>query len=140
MPSAIETDKSQGLLVVIRFLGLPSESEFRQYLDDYAQMLREQTRFGTVFVTAPSLPMMPPRHARMQAQFIREHREEMIERVVCIAFALPTALMRGVLRGVFMLEASPSPYTVVSTEAEGVAWVKARLWTDHVRRMKGVLA
>jgi hypothetical protein len=64
----------------------------------------------------------------------------MAERLVCMAFALPSPLMRGVLRGIMVLEPLPCPHTVVATESEGVSWVKARLWTDHVRRMKGAQA
>jgi hypothetical protein len=73
----------------------------------------------------------------MQARFMKEYRETIEQRVVGVAFSLPTPLMRGVLRGVLMLQPMPCPHTVVGTEQEGVAWVKARLWTDHVRRMKG---
>jgi hypothetical protein len=74
---------------------------------------------------------------RLQAQFMKSYAEKIAERVVGVAFALASPLMRGVLRGVLMLQPMPCPHTVVGTEAEGVAWIKARLWTDHVRRMKG---
>ena len=73
----------------------------------------------------------------MQARFMKEAADKIAERVVGVAFSLPSPLMRGVLRGVLMLQPMPCPHTVVGTEAEGVSWVKARLWTDHVRRMKG---
>jgi hypothetical protein len=69
---------------------------------------------------------------------MKGYRELIEKRVVGIAFALPSPLMRGVLRGVLMIQPIPCPHTVVGTEAEGVAWVKARLWTDHLRRMKSV--
>jgi hypothetical protein len=137
MTPAVEIDRSQPLLVVVRFLRGPTDDEFRQYLADYRQVLEAETRFGAVFVTTPAMPMTPPRQVRLQAQFMREYRRLIEERVVGIAFSLPSPLMRGVLRAVLMMQAIPCPHTVVGTEAEGVAWVKARLWTDHVRRMKG---
>ncbi len=90
-----------------------------------------------VEVTTPTMPMTPPRHVRLQAEFMKNYREKIEQRVIAVAFSLPSPLMRGVLRGVLMLQPMPCPHTVVGTEAEGVAWVKARLWTDHVRRMKG---
>jgi len=137
MPPSIEIDRSQKLLVVVRFHRGPTDDEFRQYLVDYVQVLEQEPRLGAVFVTTPQMPMTPPRHVRWQAQFMKDYRAQIEERVVGIAFSLPNPLMRGVLRAVLMLQPIPCPHSVVGTEAEGVAWVKARLWTDHVRRMKG---
>lgn len=137
MTPPIEIDLSQDLLVVVRFLRGPTDDEFRQYLGDYARLLERTVRFGAVFVTAPDMPMTPPRHARLQAEFMKNNRDRIAERVVGVAFSLPSPLMRGVLRGILMLQPMPCPHTVVATESEGVSWVKARLWTDHVKRMKG---
>lgn len=137
MNSAIEIDRSQPLLVVVRFQRGASDQEFGQYIADYTQILLQERRFGAVFVTAPGLSMTPPRQVRMQAAFMKQYAELIEQRVVGVAFALPSPLMRGVLRGVLMIQPMPCPHSVLGTEAEGVAWVKARLWTDHVRRMKG---
>ena len=136
MTGAIEIDQSQELLVVIRFRRGPTDEEFRQYLSDYQQVLDGSVRYGAVFVTAPDMPMTPARQARLQAEFMKNNRDKIAERVVGVAFSLPSPLMRGVLRGILMLQPMPCPHTVVATESEGVSWVKARLWTDHVRRMK----
>lgn len=137
MTPAIELDRKQGLVVIVRFLRGATDEEFAQYLTEYTSILESEPRFGAVFVTAPNSPMTPGRHVRMQAEFMKNYRALIQERVVAVAFALPSPLMRGVLRGVLMLQPMPCPHTVLGTEAEGVAWLKARLWTDHVRRMKG---
>jgi hypothetical protein len=136
MKPPIEIDRSQRLLLVVRFYRSATDDEFRQYLADYAQALEEEPRLGAVFVTSPDMPMTPPRQVRLQAQFIKQYCDQIEQRIVGVAFALPSPLMRGVLRGVLMIQPMPVSHTVVRTEAEGVAWVKARLWTDHVRRMK----
>jgi hypothetical protein len=137
MTPPIEIDRSQSLLVVVRFHRGPTDDEFRQYLKDYIEVLDKEPRFGAVYVTTPGMPMTPGRQVRMQAEFMKNYREKIEQRVVGVAFSLPSPLMRGVLRGVLMIQPMPCQHTVVGTEAEGVAWVKARLWTDHVRRMKG---
>jgi hypothetical protein len=134
---AIEIDRSQQLLVVVRFNHGPTDQEFEQYLLDYRGVLESARRFGAVYVTSPSLPLTPPRHVRQQAQFMKDCRSLIEERVVGVAFSLPSSLMRSVLRGILMMQPMPCPHTVVATEPEGVSWVKARLWTDQVRRMKG---
>jgi hypothetical protein len=134
---SIEIDRSQPLLVVVRFNRGPTDQEFEQYLHDYRGVLEAERRFGAVYVTSPNQPLTPPRQVRKQAQFMRECRSLMEQRVVGVAFALPSPLMRSVLRGILMLQPMPCPHTVVATEPEGVSWVKARLWTDQVRRMKG---
>ena len=134
MSPAIEIDRSQGNLIVVRFLRGPTDEEFQQYLADYTPVLLSEARMGAVFVTAPGMPLTPARQARLQARFMKQHREQIEARVVGIAFALATPLMRGVLRGILVLQSIPCPHTVVATESEGVSWVKARLWTDKVRR------
>jgi hypothetical protein len=133
---AIEIDRSQPTLVIVRFQRGATDDEFAQYISDYTKVLESTKRFGVAFVASPSLPLTPGRHARMQADFIKRYREQIAVRVVAAAFGLPTPLLRGVLRGILLLQPMPCPHTVVANEAEGVAWLKARLWTDHVRRMK----
>jgi hypothetical protein len=137
MTAPIEIDRRQPSLVVVRFHAAASDLEFQRYVDAYRTILETEPRFGAVYVTAPSLPLTPPRQVRAQAKLIKEKAALIAERVVGVAFSLPSPLMRGVLRAVLMLQPMPCPYTVVGTEAEGVAWVKARLWTDQMRRMKG---
>ena len=136
-PPAIEIDRSQPLLVVVRFLRGPTDQEFEKYLVDYRSVLESERRFGAVYATAPTMPITPPRQVRKQAQFIKECRALIEERVIGVAFSLPSPLMRSVLRGILMMQPMPCPHTVVATEPEGVSWVRARLWTDQVRRMKG---
>jgi hypothetical protein len=136
---AIEIDRSQQLLVVVRFHRSASSDEFERYLVDYRAALEQQQRFGAVYVTAPSLPIPPPRQVRAQAQFMKDCRRLMEQRVVGVAFALPSPLMRSVLRGILMMQPMPCPHAVVATEPEGISWTKARLWTDQMRRMKGPL-
>jgi len=134
-PPAIVIDRTQKLLVVVRFQREFSDTEFHEYLSEYEKILEAELRFAAVFVTDPGMPMTPGRHARAQAQFMKRHRQLMSDRVVGVAFSLPTPLMRGVLRGILMLQPAPCPHTVVATEHEGVSWAKARLWSDHVRRL-----
>lgn len=137
MSGAIEIDRKQQLVVVVRFHRGATEEEFNAYLAEYTRIVETEPRFGAVFVTAPSVPMPPPRQVRQQAAFMKDYRAMIEQRLVGVAFALPSPLMRGVLRGILMIQPMPCPHTVLGTEAEGVAWLKARLWTDHVRRMKG---
>ena len=136
---AIEIDRTQALVVVVRFHRGPSNEEFERYLTDYRALLAEQPRFGAVYVTASTLPIPPPRQVRLQAKLMKDCRGLMEQRVVGVAFALPSPLMRSVLRGILMMQPMPCPHTVVATEPEGLSWIKARLWTDQVRRMKGPL-
>ncbi len=136
MTPAIEFDR-KGLVLVVRFHRGATEPEFDEYLATYTKTLEAEARLGVVFVTAPTTPMPPARQVRLQAAFMKDYRALIEQRIVGIAFSLPSPLMRGVLRGILMIQPMPCPHTVLGTEAEGVAWLKARLWTDHVRRMKG---
>ena len=136
MTASIEIDQTRPLLAVVRFASVPTDAEFQEYLRKYSELLDSQPRFAAVFVTAPGLPMTAPRHARWQAEFMKERRRDMEQRIVGVAFSLSSPVMRGVLRGILMLQPMPCPHTVVTTEHEGVSWAKAKLWSDHVRRLK----
>jgi hypothetical protein len=135
MTSAITIERIDNI-VVVRFLRAASDVEFEAYLAQYSKHLDDLPRLGAVFVTDPELPMTPARQVRLQARFMKERRMQILQRVVGLAFALPSPLMRGVLRAVLMLQAMPCPHTVLGTEEEGLAWVRARLWSDHLNRMK----
>ena len=82
MTASIEIDQTRPLLAVVRFASVPREAEFQEYLRKYSELLDSQPRFAAVFVTAPGLPMTAPRHARWQAEFMKERRRDMEQRIV----------------------------------------------------------
>jgi len=132
----IEVDDSQGVLVIVRFRGAATDAQFAEYLARYQRHLEGQTRVGAVFTTAETMPLPAPRQVRLQARFMKDFEPLLRERVIGVAFSLGSPLMRGVLRGILKMQPMPCPHVVVGTEAEGISWVRAKLWTDNVRRLK----
>jgi hypothetical protein len=123
----IELQGAEWPLLIVRISGTQTDHEFETYLKEYLGYLRRGQRYAVVFVTAPDTPMTKSRHARMQADWIKENRPELGKHCAGLAFVLPSAVMRGVLRAILSMSPLPAPFTVASSEEEGRLWAQAQL-------------
>lgn len=124
---AIEVDRSQWPILLARVNGQPTDEEFEAYLAELERALDSGVRYASVVSTARNAPMTRARHAKMQAKWIAEREALIAERCAAVAFVLPSAVMRGVLRAILAMQRMPSPYKVFEDEAEGIAWVREQL-------------
>jgi hypothetical protein len=107
--------------------GEASDEEFDAYLAQCERNLRRGERYAFVVITAPDTPMTKGRHARLQADFIKRHRELIARQIAGQAFVLPSAVMRGVLRAILSMTTMPTPFAICATEAEAVEWARGEL-------------
>ena len=126
MPDSVSVELVQGVIVV-RYDGRPSDVEFRAYIDRYTELVKRGIPYATVYTTAPTARMPSPRSVRMQANWMKDHRDLAMSLNRGLAFHLPTPLMRGVLRGVLAIQPLGGEHIVVDTEAEALSWAHARL-------------
>ncbi len=114
------------LLLKVHFkIGVPTDAEFEAYLARYDTYLRQWERFSVMFVTAPSMPMTKPRHAKMQATWMKAHEALIRQRVRGAAFVLPSPVARGVLRAILRMQGMPTAHAVFRDEGEAVAWIES---------------
>lgn len=118
-------------LIVVRFVGLPSDEEFRAYLDVLAENLSETItkKVSTAVVIDTTVQVNPVSAAqrRLQAEWIKHHAQAL--RIGCAgtAFVISSALHRGVMTAVLWLQQLPYPYSVFGALHEAEAWCLGRL-------------
>lgn len=135
--ATIELDDSQWPLVVIRFTGAPTDEEFEEYLRLYESYLERTGRYGLVLVTEPDAPMTKSKHAKMQAQWIKDHFEILGRKCVGISFVLPGPMMRGVLKAILAMQKLPMDHTVFAREFDACQWIRDRIHADRRRSAAG---
>ena len=121
----IEFDDAAWPVLIIHFRnGAPSDEEFEAYLETYSGYLARGERFATVFNTAPDMPMTKPRHAKLQAAWMKAQRETLSKWVRGTAFVLPSPVARGVLRAILAMQGMATAYEIFRGFDEALAWAK----------------
>lgn len=123
----IEFDDAAWPLLNITMTGRPSDEQFRDYLVRYSGYLERERPYALIISTAQGMPISRPAHVKMQAEWMKEHREALARLCAGTAFVLPSPAMRGVLRAIVSLQKIPSPYEVFRTKTDGIAWAAAQL-------------
>ncbi|MGH1344582.1 MAG: hypothetical protein ACRBN8_23690 [Nannocystales bacterium] len=126
MPDRFSVELAQGVIIA-RYDGRPDEAEFDAYLERYTDLVKRGVPYATVYTTGPDARMPTPRQVRLQAKWMKDHRDLAGSLNRGLAFHLPTPLMRGVLRGLLAIQPLGGEHVIVPTEAEAVAWALARL-------------
>ncbi len=119
-----------GDIIVVRYQGRPSEQGFQEYLERYTELVERGVPYAAVYTTHPGSRMPSPRQVRMQAGWMKEHRELYASLSRGLAFHLPSPVMRGVLRGILAIQPLGAQHVVVDTEEEAMRWALARLRAD----------
>jgi hypothetical protein len=101
----------------------PTDDEFRDYLARYETYLSRDERYGLLIDVAPAVGMISVGQARMQAEWMKSNGPRLRERCWGVAFLLPSAVHRGVLKAIFKMQPIPTNYTVVGSIEEAEAWI-----------------
>lgn len=135
--SKFDFDDSEWPLLTIRFSGSPTDEEYEAYLNKYETYLERPERYGLVVVTEPNTPMTKPRHAKMQATWIRDNYDRLAAKCVGISFVMPGPMMRGVIKAILAMQSMPMEHSVYSKELDSREWVKGKLQADRRRKAAG---
>jgi hypothetical protein len=118
-------------LVVVRFVGLPNDDEFRVYLDEMARNLHDsiakKTSTAVVIDTTVQVNPVSAAQRRLQADWIKNHQQALRLGCAGTAFVISSALHRGVMTAVLWLQQLPYPYSVFGALGEAEAWCLGRL-------------
>lgn len=121
----ITIDDSRSPLLVIRYVGIVSDDEFKRYLDEM-KAIRSRGP-GVAVLDATGSGSTPATQRKMQADWLRRNREMLRRNSLGTAFVIPSAAIRGVLTAILWISPLPSPHIVVSTYDEGERWAIERL-------------
>jgi len=128
MPDRFDVELDDGVIVV-RYDGRPTDSMFEDYLERYTTLLMRKVPYAAVYSSMPGARMPHPAHVRTLAKWMRDHRKVLLQCSRGLAFALPSPVMRGVLRGLLSIQPLAADHIVVNDEAEAIAWARGRLAT-----------
>ncbi len=140
MEQYARVDRDQFPLVVITFTGAkPTPANFRQYLDElYANYERKQPLALVFDATSATVPGIS--YQKQQAEWMREHQNLIQSYCRGIAYVIPSAVIRNVLKLIFKIQRDPVPSKVFSSQEEGLAWANAQLKTDRCQDAREVSA
>lgn len=113
--------------IYVQFTGEPSTDEnFSLYLKEVQAAYDREYRIGILFdATNASLPSL--RHQKMQAKWLKKHKNLMQNYCAGTAYVIPNAVIRNVLKAIFALQKQPVPFVVCGEIEEGQDWLKMQI-------------
>ena len=123
--SSINVDDSQWPLLLVRFEGMTSRQHFEEYLARRTAYLERQAPHVVLFDTLRAWPASEELRIR-EAEWLQQHEARLRELMLGTAYFITSPPMRLALSLLLHRKPLPSPYLVVSSLKEGVAWAAAR--------------
>jgi hypothetical protein len=120
-------DLSRHPLVIVRFVGLPTEAEFDAYLEGMTRFIIERKQKTVTILDASQSDRTPASQRKKQAVWLKSHENLLRQYSLGTAFVITSPLVRGVLTAIFWLQPLPTEHIVVGTMHEAEAWGRARL-------------
>jgi hypothetical protein len=124
----IESRSAEGVICVFMDT-LPSDAEYRGYLDEMERMLHAR-RGQVVVLTLAGALRLPEHQRRMQSDWLARNARALRERSPGTALVLPSALLRFAMSAMLMLSPMPHPYRVCDSLDEALEWAarRRRVW------------
>ena len=128
-------DSSGWPIVQFKFIGRLTQLETDRYFADGDALVTGRRPYvcimdGTVMLT-PDVDFV-----RRQARWIHEHRQEMLQVNRGIAFVMPSALVRGLVRAVMHFQEMPVPHASFADLESALAWGQKRALATGILRAK----
>jgi hypothetical protein len=118
-------DRSEFPVISIYFTGEKETKEnFQLYLEELGNNYARKEQFALIFELT-NAPIPNVKYQLKQATWMKEN--ESLIKTYChgVAYVIPGALMRNVLKFIFSVQQNPVEFKVFSTYAESQAWTKS---------------
>ena len=126
MGASITFDDSLWPLLISRFHGGVSDSQYEEYLSRGAAYLQRGELYVSV-LDMGVLAMPTTAQRQRQAEWLQEHEALMREQLLGCALIITSPFIRLALSAVFHIKPMPTPYVTVHDMAEGLKWATTRL-------------
>ncbi len=113
-------------VVMVTLRGLAPDEAYQRYLRDMGEMMATKQSLIAI-VDGRQSEMNSPKHARMQATWLREQRPALEALDFGTVLVIDRPIVRFSLSAMLAFAPIPGTYKVVSTLADGAAWAAARL-------------
>ena len=120
-------DSSKYPLINVVFTGNEATGEnFKYYLDELKEIYNKQNKIAIIFdATKAIIPGII--YQKMQAKWLKDNRELMVNYCAGTAYIMPSLIIRNVLKAIFTFQKQPVDYIVRKSEAEAKDWVNKKL-------------
>ena len=125
--AAPKLDLSRRPLITVTFVGLATEAEFDEYLDEMTRMILERKEKTVTILDARASGRAPATPRKKQADWLKQHERELRRYSLGTAFVIDSPLVRGVLTAIFWVQPMATAYAIVGTLEEAERWAMARL-------------
>ncbi|PTL85172.1 hypothetical protein [Vitiosangium sp. GDMCC 1.1324] len=126
MGASITFDDSHWPLLISRFRGAATDSEYEEYLARGTAYLQRGDLYVSV-LDMGQLVMPTVAQRQRQAEWVLEHAALMRERLLGCALIITSPFVRLALSAVLHIRPLPTPYVTVHDLAGGVRWTAAQL-------------
>jgi hypothetical protein len=127
-----ELDASGWPIAHFKFIGRLDDAEIERYFHDSDSLVAGSREYACV-MDGTSMLVPEAEFVKRQALWIREHSDGMRRLNHGIAFVMPSALIRGLVRAVMYFQAIPVPYDMFNESGSALAWARERA-ADIARR------
>jgi len=120
-------DSSKFPLINVVFSGNEATDEnFKYYLDELKEIYNKQIKIAIIFdATSAIIPGI--NYQRLQAKWLKENEELMVNYCLGTAYIIPSLIIRNVLKAIFTFQKQPVDYKICKNEKEANEWVNIKL-------------
>lgn len=115
----IEIEERYWPLLVVRFVGTPTDQQFQAYLERMTQLVGNG-RKRVLLLDGRRAGRAPPSQRRMQAEWMQANKEQIRAVNLLMLIVINSAIVRGVLTAILWFQDIPGNYKVVSSLDEAL--------------------
>lgn len=119
-------DTSRHPIVVVTFSGYISEPEFDGYLASMSRIIGRSEKTLTILDARRAI-RNPASQRKKQADWLKQHQEQLRKYSLGTAFVITSPFVRGALTAILWLQPLPNDHILVGTLAEAEAWAEKQL-------------
>lgn len=122
-----EVSTTSSPFIHVRFTGeAPNQENFSRYLQELKAIYAPKENLVILFdATKAVLPGL--NFQKMQAEWLKENNQLMVDYCLGTAYIIPNLLIRNVLKAIFKFQPQPVPYRVCSNMFEAEEWANSKL-------------
>jgi hypothetical protein len=119
-------DTARHPIILVTFSGYVSEPEFDAYLASMTKVISRPEKTVTIYDARYAI-RNPASQRRKQADWLKQHEEQLRQYSLGTAFVITSPFVRGVLTAILWLQPMVSDYVVVGRMDEAEAWAAKKL-------------
>lgn len=111
-------------IIYVKFTSIkPEIDQFEEYLKELTKNMISADQKVFIILDATYSFFLPFELRKKQAQWMKENKELIIEKVLCTISVIPNAIQRTVLYSIFAIQKPYSPYKIFKSVKESMDYI-----------------